>query len=153
MTDCNKVNGDYAGGNAPLINDVLKDTWGYRGWVMSDWGATPDWEFALCGLDQESGVQLDAIAWRTERAWVSRVVELVHTELDDRPAPISAAANLYKRTESAGSMRLYEKECAAIAACDVSALAGSLEVYAWLCIHARVGNVPYSADSDVDPLR
>jgi hypothetical protein len=38
-------------------------------------------------------------------AWVSRVVELVHTELDDRPAPISAATNLYKRTESAGSMR------------------------------------------------
>jgi hypothetical protein len=78
-------------------------------------------------------------------AWVSRAVELVHTELDDRPAPISAATNLYKRTESAGSMRLYEKGCAAIAACDVSALAGSLEVYAWLCIYARVGNVLYSA--------
>ena len=66
MTGCNKVNGDYAGGKAPLINDVLKDTWGYRGWVMSDWGATSDWEFALCGLDQESGVQLDAIVWRAE---------------------------------------------------------------------------------------
>ena len=51
MTGYNKVNGDYAGGNAPLIKDVLKDTWGYRGRVMSDWGATPDWEFALCGLD------------------------------------------------------------------------------------------------------
>jgi beta-glucosidase len=36
MTGYNKVNGDYAGGNAPLINDGLKDTWGYRGWVMSD---------------------------------------------------------------------------------------------------------------------
>ena len=78
-------------------------------------------------------------------AWVSRVVELVHTELDDRPAPISAATNLYKRTESAGSMRLNEKGCAAIAACDVSALAGSLEVYAWLCIYARVGNALISA--------
>jgi beta-glucosidase len=66
MTGYNKVNGDYAGGNAPLINDVLKDTWGYRGRVMSDWGATPDWEFALCGLDQESGVQLDAIVCRAE---------------------------------------------------------------------------------------
>jgi beta-glucosidase len=42
MTGYNKVNGDYAGGNAPLINDVLKDSWGYRGWVMSDWGATPN---------------------------------------------------------------------------------------------------------------
>jgi beta-glucosidase len=36
MTGYNKVNGDYAGGNAPLINDLLKDTWGYRGRVMSD---------------------------------------------------------------------------------------------------------------------
>ena len=154
MTGCNKVNGDYAGGNAPLINDVLKDTWGYRGRVMSDWGATPDWEFALCGLDQErasnSTRSCGGRSHSQDRsgsligmcgAWVSRVVELVHTELDDRPAPISAAANLYKRTESASSMRLYEKGCAAIAACDVSALAGSLEVYAWLCIYARVGNV------------
>ena len=27
--------------------------------MMSDWGATPSWEFALAGLDQESGVQID----------------------------------------------------------------------------------------------
>jgi beta-glucosidase len=69
MTGCNKVNGDYAGGNAPLINDVLKDTWGSGvGDVRlgRNQGATPDWEFALCGLDQESGVQLDAIVWRAE---------------------------------------------------------------------------------------
>ena len=41
MTGYNKVNGDYAGGNAPLINDVLKDTWGYRGRVMSGSGRNP----------------------------------------------------------------------------------------------------------------
>ena len=45
---------------------MLKQAWGYQGWVMSDWGATPEWEFALAGLDQESGVQLDAIVWRAE---------------------------------------------------------------------------------------
>ena len=31
---------------------MLKGAWGYPGWVMSDWGATPSWEFALEGLDQ-----------------------------------------------------------------------------------------------------
>ena len=41
MTGYNKVNGQYAGGNSGLINDLLKDAWGYRGWVMSDWGAPP----------------------------------------------------------------------------------------------------------------
>jgi beta-glucosidase len=66
MTAYNKVNGDYAGGNAALINDVLKGGWGYRGWVMSDWGATPSWEFALHGLDQECGAQIDAVLWGSE---------------------------------------------------------------------------------------
>ena len=55
MTGYNKINGDYAGGNGVLIEEVLKGAWGYKGWVMSDWGATPSWEFALKGLDQESG--------------------------------------------------------------------------------------------------
>jgi beta-glucosidase-like glycosyl hydrolase len=40
MTDYNKINGDYAGGNAVLLKDVLKGAWGYFGWVISDWGAT-----------------------------------------------------------------------------------------------------------------
>lgn len=66
MTAYNKVNGDYASGNDVLLNDVLKVAWGYRGWVMSDWGATPSWDFALKGLDQESGAQLDAVLWQAE---------------------------------------------------------------------------------------
>ncbi len=66
MTAYNKVNGDYAGGNAVLINEVLKGVWGYRGWVMSDWGATPSWEFALHGLDQECGAQIDTVLWGSE---------------------------------------------------------------------------------------
>jgi beta-glucosidase len=66
MTAYNKVNGEYAGGNDFLINDVLKAAWGYRGWVMSDWGATQSWEFALKGLDQESGAQIDALMWQAE---------------------------------------------------------------------------------------
>jgi beta-glucosidase len=34
--------------------------------VMSDWGAVPSWEFALKGLDQESGVQVDVLQWGSE---------------------------------------------------------------------------------------
>jgi len=66
MSSYNKVNGDYTGGNRHLLQDVLKGTWGYPGWVMSDWGATPEWDFALKGLDQESGVQLDVMQWGSE---------------------------------------------------------------------------------------
>jgi beta-glucosidase len=66
MTGYNKINGDYAGGNSVLIEDVLKGAWGYQGWVMSDWGATPSWDFALKGLDQESGAQVDRLMWKGE---------------------------------------------------------------------------------------
>lgn len=63
MSGYNKINGEYAGGNAHLLNDVLKGAWRYPGYVMSDWGATPDWRFALYGLDQESGLQGDTLLW------------------------------------------------------------------------------------------
>ena len=66
MSSYNKVNGDYTGGNSVLLQDVLKGAWGYRGWVMSDWGATLDWDFALKGLDQESGAQFDTMLWGSE---------------------------------------------------------------------------------------
>ena len=66
MTAYNKVNGAYAAANDVLINEVLKGVWGYRGWVMSDWGATPSWECAVAGLDQECGAQLDALLWQSE---------------------------------------------------------------------------------------
>ncbi|OSC42141.1 beta-glucosidase [Mycobacterium decipiens] len=66
MAAYNKVNGDYAAGNDTLLNEVLKGAWGYRGWVMSDWGGTPGWECALRGLDQECGAQIDALLWQSE---------------------------------------------------------------------------------------
>ena len=66
MTGYNKVNGTYAGGNETLLQGILKGAWGFPGWVMSDWGATPSWDFALRGQDQESGVQIDVMMWGQE---------------------------------------------------------------------------------------
>ncbi len=54
MCAYNRVNGDYACENGYLMNDVLKKAWGYKGWVMSDWGATHSTvKSALAGFDQE----------------------------------------------------------------------------------------------------
>jgi len=63
MCAYNKVNGEYSCGNDWLLNGVLKKDWGYKGWVMSDWGAVRDLGFLSKGLDQESGEQLDAKVW------------------------------------------------------------------------------------------
>jgi beta-glucosidase len=75
MSGYNKVNGEYLSGNNHLLNDVLKDAWGYKGYVMSDWGAVPEWDYALKGLEQESGIQLDVKQWGseafTDRLWAA----------------------------------------------------------------------------------
>jgi beta-glucosidase len=60
MCAYNSVNGDFACENGFLINTVLKGDWGYRGWVMSDWGAVHSTvKAARNGLDQQSGGELD----------------------------------------------------------------------------------------------
>lgn len=60
MCSYNKLNGDYACENGFLLNTVLKRDWGYRGWVMSDWGAVHSTvKAANAGLDQQSGQELD----------------------------------------------------------------------------------------------
>ncbi|HMR49575.1 MAG TPA: beta-glucosidase [Arachnia sp.] len=66
MSGYNKINGEYASGSHHLLSDVLKGAWGYRGYVMSDWGAVAQWDYAISGLDQESGIQLDVQAWGDE---------------------------------------------------------------------------------------
>jgi beta-glucosidase len=63
MCAYNLVNGDYSCGNDHLLNGVLKGDWAYKGWVMSDWGAVHAMNYAVKGLDQQSGEQLDDQVW------------------------------------------------------------------------------------------
>jgi beta-glucosidase len=54
MCSYNKVNGDFACENDYLLNEVLKQEWGFKGWVLSDWEGTHSTvKAALNGLDQE----------------------------------------------------------------------------------------------------
>ena len=54
MASYNKVNGTYASENRWLLTDLLKKEWGYRGFVVSDWGATHSTVAAVnAGLDLE----------------------------------------------------------------------------------------------------
>ncbi|RQR38217.1 beta-glucosidase [Burkholderia sp. Bp9143] len=62
----NLVNGEYACGNRHILQDIVKDAMRFKGWVMSDWRAVNHWDFALKGLDQQSGAQLDECEWFNE---------------------------------------------------------------------------------------
>lgn len=66
MCGYNRINGPYACGSNELLNKTLKKDWGYKGFVMSDWGAVKSADFLLSGLDQQSGAQLDEKYWFRE---------------------------------------------------------------------------------------
>jgi beta-glucosidase len=54
MCSYNRINGDYACENSYTLNGVLKKDWGFKGYVISDWGGTHSTEKAsAAGLDQE----------------------------------------------------------------------------------------------------
>jgi beta-glucosidase len=60
MCSYNRVNGTHACENPWLLTDVLRRDWGYKGYVMSDWGATHSTAPAAnAGLDQDSGFPFD----------------------------------------------------------------------------------------------
>jgi beta-glucosidase len=54
MCSYNRVNDDYACENAYTLKEVLKKQWGFKGFVLSDWGGTHSTQKAsAAGLDQE----------------------------------------------------------------------------------------------------
>ncbi|MDO5134581.1 MAG: glycoside hydrolase family 3 C-terminal domain-containing protein [Eubacteriales bacterium] len=54
MCSYNRINGTYAAQNKETLTDILRDEWGFDGYVVSDWGAVNDRvEDLKAGLDLE----------------------------------------------------------------------------------------------------
>ena len=53
MCAYNHVNGPHACGSRPLLTSVLREQFGFRGFVISDWGANHSAQFMKAGLDVE----------------------------------------------------------------------------------------------------
>lgn len=57
MNSYNRVNGTYVGESKELLTDILRDEWGFDGYVMTDWGAVNNRVEALlagCELEMPS---------------------------------------------------------------------------------------------------
>ena len=125
MCAYNRFNGSYACENSYLLTDVLKKEWGYKGWVMSDWGAVHSTvPTALAGFDQEmpTGRYLgDALKAAVEKGEVpiARINDMVHRILRTSfalgifdtphiPRPVNpfTGAEVAQRVAEAGSVLL-----------------------------------------------
>jgi len=53
MCSYNHINGPYACGNEALLIGILRQEFGFKGFVTSDWGATHSAQFLNAGLDVE----------------------------------------------------------------------------------------------------
>jgi beta-glucosidase len=65
MSAYNKVNGTYCAENSYLLNDVLKKQWGFKGFVISDWGSTYSTVATV-----NSGMDLEMPGGERARTWL-----------------------------------------------------------------------------------
>lgn len=57
MHSYNKINGTYSGESKELLTDILRKEWGFKGLVMSDWGAVSN---RLAGLEAGCDLEMPA---------------------------------------------------------------------------------------------
>jgi beta-glucosidase len=163
MCSYNKVNGDWACENDYLLNQVLKKSFGFQGWVMSDWGGTHStYKAVMAGLDQEmpgSGFFGDALKKAVESGEVpmARLDDQVHRILRgmfsvgviDNP-PRRQVVDVFKGLEDAQS--LAEESIVLLKnSGNRLPLSGSVKSIAIFGSHADVGIVSGGGSAQVDP--
>lgn len=60
MCSYNKVNGEFACGNDNLLEHVLREQMGFKGFVTSDWGGVHSAQYIKRGMDMEMPGRIDA---------------------------------------------------------------------------------------------
>lgn len=93
MTAYNLVNGEHCSQNSHLNNDILKNSWGFKGIVISDWGSTYNGIAAAKGgvdLEMPSGqfMNVDTLIPAINRGEISEVL------INDK---VRRILNLYER--------------------------------------------------------
>jgi beta-glucosidase len=164
MCSYNQLNGVFACENPYLLTDVLKNKWNFKGWIMSDWGATHSAvASALAGLDQEMpggryfGDTLET-AVQSDDVTMARLDDMVHRILrtafaigviDHQPdaVPVNpfTGAALAQQVAEAGSVLLRNVKG------QLPLKASAIRSIAVIGSHADVGVLSGGGSDQVDP--
>jgi beta-glucosidase len=165
MCGYNKVNGDWDCENDYLLNQVLKKDFGFKGWVMSDWGGTHTTTKAImAGLDQEqsgSGFFGDALkkAVVSGEVPLERINDAVHRILrslfavgvwDNPPSP-HRVVDVFKGLEDAQKIAEESLVLLKNAGNQLPLSAAALKSIAVIGSHADVGVLSGGGSAQVDP--
>lgn len=72
MCSYNKINSVYSSDNKWLMTDVLRDEWGFKGLVVSDWNAVND---RVEGIKAGMDLEMPSCGGRTDKEIVKAVIE------------------------------------------------------------------------------
>lgn len=123
MCSYNRINGVFSSENRKLLTEILRDEWGFEGYVVSDWGAVNDRVRGLkAGLDLEmpgsEGYNTRKIIRAVESGEldekqldqaVGRILKVVFSYADQRKAE-----TVFDRKRDHGTAADIETECAVL---------------------------------------
>lgn len=103
MCSYNRVNGEYASENAFLLTEILREKWGFQGFVVSDWGAVNERVQGLAaGLDLEmpssggagdakiiQAVQDGSLSEETLNIAIERILAFIDKAVEHRKEAVS----------------------------------------------------------------
>ncbi|MEE8737347.1 MAG: glycoside hydrolase family 3 C-terminal domain-containing protein [Bifidobacterium sp.] len=101
MTSYNQINGVYAHENPHLLQDILRQEWGFDGMVVSDWGGSNS---AVAAVKAGGSLEMPTPGFTSVRELVAavRAGTLSQADLDARAAEVAKVARL---TATAGAGR------------------------------------------------
>ncbi len=107
MCSYNKINGIYAAENKKFLNGILRDEWGFDGFVMSDWGAVNNRPADLAaGMDLE----MPSSSGQNDRRIVKAVKEGRLSEADLDKAVENILNIVFRRNENRNSSAAFDME-------------------------------------------
>lgn len=127
MSAYNKINGEFCSENKKLLTDILREEWGFEGFVVSDWYAVSERDVALSsGLDLEmptsfgmgkekiiNAIENGLIPIESLDISVERLLKIIFKAMDNKKENASydkLAHHLLAREVAAESMVLLKNE-------------------------------------------